>query len=211
MTIENGAEKSVVIRPAVREDVAALLDLLYLRPPCSWMSGLSTASLAVFLRYAIDDSRVALMLARFAGDGAPAAYIFAIADPGPFWLRFAVEYPVIAQAIWFLRRRRAAERRRELARAGFDGAAASPEFSWAPAYRNDARILGVYVRPDRRESGLARKLYLALFARLKAGGTSAVEEHWGPDYRGSAGEYPSGLGWRLEACGCGGRKASRSL
>ncbi len=212
MTNEKEPEPSVLIRPAIPEDVAALIDLVYLRPPCSWMKGLSTASLAAFLRHAVDESRAVVLLARFADDGAPAGYVLALPDPAAFWLGFALDSPVIAQAIWFLRRRRAAERRREFeARAAADGNAPRPEFAWTPAYRGGARILGIYVRPERREGGLARKLYLALFDHLKARGASVVEEHLSPDYPGSAGELPTGFGWRLEACGCGGRKVSKSL
>ncbi|HXT01514.1 MAG TPA: GNAT family N-acetyltransferase, partial [Elusimicrobiota bacterium] len=193
------------IRPATREDVPAVIDLLYRRPPCAWMKNLSTPSLAVFLRYAVGESRAVLPLARADGERAPAGYALAIPDPGAFWLGFALENPVIAQTIWFFRRRRAAELRRELA------GGARPEFSWAPPARARARILGLYVRLEHRERGVARALYADMFARLKARGITLVEEHVSPDYPLAAGRFPGGFGWRLEACGCGGRKVSKSL
>ena len=193
------------IRPAAREDVPAVIDLIYRRPPCCWMKSLSTESLGVFLNYAAGESRAVLTLARAGGERAPAGYAFAIPDPAAFWLGFALESPLIAQTIWFYRRRRAAERRRELAGGG------RPEFSWAPAARARARIVGLYVRLEDREKGTARALYEDLFARLKARGVSLVEEHVGLDYPLAAGRFPGGFGWRLEACGCGGRKVSKSL
>lgn len=204
-TNEDAANRPLEIRPATREDVPAVIDFIYRRPPCSWMKSLSTASLTVFLRYAVGESRAVLPLARVAGERGPAGYALAIPDPGAFWLGFALESPLIAETIWFFRRRRAAERRRELA------GRARPEFSWAPPGRAHARILGVYVRPEHRERGVARALYAEMFERLKARGVTLVEEHVSPDYPLAAGRFPGGFGWRLEACGCGGRKVSKSL
>ena len=198
MTIENASGPSVSIRPAASPDVASVIELLYLSPPCSWMRNLSTASLAAFVTYAIGASRSVLLLARLADECRPFGYVFAIPDPAAFWLGFALERPVIAQAIWYFRRRRAAER-------------LTSEFSWSPAYRGNARIMGVYVRPEKRAVEISRMLYLALFERLKERGISLVEEHLGSDYPRSAGRFPSGFGWRLEACGCGGRKVSKTL
>lgn len=204
-TAQDAAKRPLEIRPATRADVPAVIDLIYRRPPCAWMKSLSTPSLAVFLNYAAGEARSVLTLALAPGDGAPAGYAFAVPDPAAFWLGFALESPVIAQTIWFLRRRRAAERRREL------GGLLRPDFAWAPAARGRARILGLYVRLEHRERGVARALYADLFARLKARGVSLVEEHVGLDYPLAAGRFPSGFGWRLEACGCGGRKVSKSL
>jgi hypothetical protein len=193
------------IHPATREDVPAVIDLIYRRPPCCWMKSLSTESLSVFLNYAAVESRAVLTLARAGGERTPAGYAFAIPDPAAFWLGFALENPLIAQAIWFFRRRRAAERRRETASSG------RPDFAWAPAARGRARIVGLYVGLEHRENGAARELYEDLFARLKARGVCLVEEHVSPDYPLAAGRFPSGFGWRLEACASGGRKVSKSL
>ena len=202
---EDAANRPLDIRPATRDDVPAVIDFIYRRPPCSWMRNLSTPSLAAFLRYAVSESRAVLPLARVPGEKAPAGYALAIPDPGAFWLGFALESPLIAQTIWFYRRRREAERRLER------GRLRRPEFSWAPPARARARILGLYVRLEHRERGVARALYADLFERLKARGVSLVEEHVSPDYPLAAGRFPGGFGWRLEACGCGGRKASKSL
>lgn len=203
-TTEDAANR-LEIRPATREDVPAVVDLISRRPPCSWMKSLSTESLAVFLRYAVGESRAVVPLARAAGERAPAGYALAVPDPAAFWLGFALENPLIAQTILFYRRRRAAEIRRELA------GSRRPEFSWAPPARARARILGLYVRLEHRERGVARALYLELFERLKARGVTFVEEHVSLDYPLAAGRFPGGFGWRLEACGCGGRKVSKSL
>ena len=83
------------IHPATREDVPAVIDLIYRRPPCCWMKSLSTESLSVFLNYAAVESRAVLTLARAGGERTPAGYAFAIPDPAAFWLGFALENPLL--------------------------------------------------------------------------------------------------------------------
>jgi hypothetical protein len=207
------ADSAVQIAPAALEEIEGLIELLYLRPPAFWMRKVSRDRLKTFLKYALESSRAFTLLARAPGESSPAGYVFAITDARRFWTGFALGSPGIALAILFHRLVRLLDLRRQIKdRADLgDATAGLPAFSWSHSRRDNARIIGLYVRKEHRRKGIAMDLYFKLFDALKGRSCSKVEEYMGADYPQFAGKFPEVCGWRLQQCSSGGYKLSKSL
>lgn len=143
----------------------------------------------------------------------PIGYVFAIIDSRRFWSVFSLRNPLLAMRIVFHRLMRLRELRRKeqvLAKAN-PAAAGLPAFSWSPSRAECARIIGLYVRKEFHNQGVAMDLYFSLFDALRAKECTHVEEYAAPNYVEFAGKFPKVCGWSLQPCVCGGYKISRAL
>jgi ribosomal protein S18 acetylase RimI-like enzyme len=204
---------TVPIGAATREDIGWLVAHLSERAPAHWMRCVPQADLRRFLVYAAESRRCALLLARPAGEAAPAGYVFAVLDTRGFWLGFALRHPVSAQKIFLQSLYRSLERRHEISRRTRAGVGADelPAFAWSPSHPSAARIIGLHVKAEHRRKGIATDLYFKLFAVLTEKGAAQVEEYMSPNYTKHVGKFPEVCGWRLQKCRCEGYKITKTL
>ena len=200
-------ESEPPIGPAGSDEIDAIIELLKLMPPTSWIMKLSRPALTRFLGYSIKSRRAVLLLARSRDEIRPAGYVFAISDPRWFWIDFAARHPADALAILFHRSRRIFAQRR----AASAHASGLPAFAWSESSPRTARILGLCVYPDQRRRGIAMNLYFKLFDALRELGCTKVEEYMGPNYPQYAGKFPEVCGWQLQPCSRGGYKITKAL
>lgn len=207
------SESAAHFGPVTQAEIDDIIELIFMRPPAYWMTKISAADLRVFLDYAVGSSHSILLAARPANGASPVGFVFAVIDSVRFWAVFFLRNPVLARSIVFHRLVRLHElRRRNKARARADAAAARlPAFSWSPNRRGYARIIGLYVRKEHHNKGVAMDLYFSLFDLLREKGCVHVEEYAAPDYAEFAGKFPKVCGWSLQPCVCGGYKISRAL
>lgn len=199
--------------PVTAAEIDGLVELMLLRPPAFWMRMVSAADLRAFLSHSVGNPHAVVLAARARDGNSPIGYVFAVVDSVRFWLGLSLRNPLLARVIVRHRLVRLRElRRRNKSRKSAGGAAAElPEFAWSPSYLGHARIIGLYVRKEHHNRGVAMDLYFSLFEALKAKGCSQVEEYAAPDYAEFAGKFPKLCGWSLQPCVCGGFKITRAL
>ena len=207
------ARPEIDLGPLTYKEIDGTVDLMLMRPPAYWMGKVSVGDIRTFLEYAIGSPHSLILAARPKGGASPGGYVFALVDAPRFWAGFSIRNPVLAASIvyhWLMRARELRRRNENLARENA-AAAMLPKFSWSPSRLGYARIIGLYIRKEHHNKGLAMDLYFALFDALREKGCPQVEEYAAPNYADFAGKFPKVCGWSLQPCVCGGYKISRAL
>lgn len=210
---EDQPPPEILFGPAQPAEIDGIIDLMLVRPPAYWMRKVSQSEIRAFVTYAVAHRKAVIMTARPQGGLSPIGYVFAILDSRGFWSGFFIRNPLLAVWIVFHRLMRLRQRRRkEQNRVKRNPATAGlPAFAWSPSREACARIIGLYVRKEYHDQGIAMDLYFSLFDALRARNCARVEEYAAPNYADFAGKFPKVCGWSLQPCVCGGYKISRTL